>query len=320
MLLLHIVYPAFKSILVNRLQKILHDYKNPDSSVTPSNFSDRSSASLQRGEPADEIPLNRVQREDQIWYVSAIAFRLTDHVQGSATDIAVQLIKTLIESTVSSDADGLPLPLDRVWSQVLIQLTAPGWIHFKFSDQGLAEWLQIVSECLLSSSCIKSQDKIGKSTPYVSSTRNFTNSFEVLYTHARCCTLLRLGEQADILRLHSDPDQLAVWRIIHPNPIPWCSDQTLRCHQPAERRLIMQIVSVLDELCLSPVPSTDRIWLLAQRLSQDFQAFYAHCSIFAVAKIDRALAQARLGLVLLTQTLLRWLLQDWLHLKAPIEL
>jgi hypothetical protein len=322
----NIVYPAFKSILVNRLQKILHDYKNLGLSVTTSMFSNRSRPCLQERGSADEIPLNRVQRDDQLWYVSAIALKLATVTQDSATAIATQLVDDLIQDTALTKVNPSPLSLDSVWGQATMQLTPPGWMHFKFSDKGLALWLQLLSEWLLtsgnltSSDRVEMQNRVGQPTPQGSSPRNCISSFEVLYTHARCCDLLRLGEQAGILRLYADPAQVASWQIVDPSPIPWWADDLWRCAQLPERRLIMQMVDVLDELSMGPAPSIDRIWGLAQRLSQAFQRFYAQCSIFALAQTDRPLAQARLGLVLLTQALLRWLLQDWLHLKPPIEL
>jgi hypothetical protein len=324
----NIVSPAFKSILVNRLQKILHDYKKLDSSVSTSTSVVRSNASLQIG-AVGEIPLNRIQQNHQICYVSAIAFRLTNLTQESVTAIATQLVDRLTQSTHPAQLTHANAPvslLESVWCDAIVQLTLPGWIHFKFSDRGLAAWLQMLSEWLLQTSAQRdqthqaiAQSNVEQPIRQGCEPRNSTSSFEVLYTHARCCDLLRLGNHTEILRLSSLAHG-AVWQMVDPDPIPWSVDGQFCCRHPAERRLIAQMVDIVDELSSHPAPSSDRIWRLAQHLSQVFQTFYAQCSIVAVAKTDRPLAQARLGLVLLTQALLRWLLEDWLHLKAPIEL
>ncbi|WAL58640.1 DALR anticodon-binding domain-containing protein [Thermocoleostomius sinensis] len=326
----NIVSPAFKSILVNRLQKILHDYKKPTSSRSTLEFADQSNVSLQ-AEEGNDIPLIRMQQTDQICYRSAIALKLAASPE-AAICIATQLVDDLIQST-QADSRDIPVPLlHDIWHNAVIQSTTSGWIHFQFSDQELAAWLQMLSEWLLlckHPGISQQPDQLdalealsdGKQ-PLTQNyeLRHSTSSFEVLYTHARCCGLLRLGESTNLLHLDSDPAQTAVWRIAEPDFIPWYVDRQFRCHHPAERRLISQMVNILDELFVTPSPSAARIWRMAQCLSQDFQTFYAHCSIFATAKSDRSLAQVRLGLVLLTQALLRWLLEDWLCLRAPIEL
>ena len=59
---------------------------------------------------------------------------------------------------------------------------------------------------------------------------------------------------------------------------------------------------------------------VALSLSESFEEFSKHCRIYGEVKKTPQLAQARLGLVAVTQKLLRSLLQDDLGVSAPVEL
>jgi arginyl-tRNA synthetase len=60
---------------------------------------------------------------------------------------------------------------------------------------------------------------------------------------------------------------------------------------------------------------------LANTLSEAFQIFYSQCRIWGEVKIEQPkLAQARVGLILATQSLLRFILENFLNAIAPLEL
>ncbi|WP_265584623.1 DALR anticodon-binding domain-containing protein, partial [Coleofasciculus sp. LEGE 07081] len=116
------------------------------------------------------------------------------------------------------------------------------------------------------------------------------------------------------------------WQIVEPNPIPWLKDDVgaddkplpLRLVHPAEWDLIAQIVDLLDATgALTQVNWVKR----GMALSQAFEEFYRNCRIWGeVMNQDPKLAQARLGLVGMTQIVVRSLLQDQLELFSPVEL
>ncbi|NJO41649.1 MAG: hypothetical protein HC769_14845 [Cyanobacteria bacterium CRU_2_1] len=267
-----------------------------------------------------------MKEDSQIWYVSAIALKFIDTLpyHPPIWDTAKQLADYLKDDLMSA-SPATESRLDRVQREFTVQAVPPGWIHLYLSDRGLTAWLQVltnqlstlqlstVGDCNQTNTCILNN-----------SNRNSTSIANVLYTHAHCCSLLRLGLSDQLIHLSQRDAQLPTSLFVNaPQPIPWSTcDHALRCNHPTERRLIVQIVTILD--CLSdpskPI-SPSRIIELADILSHNFQSFYAACRIWGVVKAsDRALAQARLGLVWVTQAMLRLLLQNGLGITAPIEL
>jgi arginyl-tRNA synthetase len=142
-----------------------------------------------------------------------------------------------------------------------------------------------------------------------------SNLSKVQYIHARCCSLLRLGHQEKIIQLNDSPALM----LVYPEPIPWLTaDGQLHFVHPAERRLIAQLLGLLDELGGMNQPK----WVKrAFDAAQAFETFERECRIFGEVKTQMPhLAQARLGLVGVTRAILKLLLQDRLGIVAPIEL
>ncbi|WP_228061403.1 DALR anticodon-binding domain-containing protein [[Phormidium] sp. LEGE 05292] len=134
--------------------------------------------------------------------------------------------------------------------------------------------------------------------------------FSVQYAHARCCSLLRLA-QAD-----------GKWGAIAPDAIPWLNEMgQLRLTHPAERSLISQLFSALDAM-YCPASSKNPNWeKLAQGISLSWEKFYRQCRLWGEVKTETPeLAQARLGLLMATQTMLQLLLEEYLGISAPLEL
>lgn len=334
----HILSLALKSILVNRLQKILSYSEKVCQFIELAGFAGLTNDTSRPDRLSlSEIPLRRVQSDNQIGYTSAIAFRLarSGHQIGNKSgqpltmELALEIASVLNRDIVSTDVTTHPLPLDRVWQNFMVQPIAPGWIHLNLSEIGLQEWLTVLSDRLptLPQNNQHNQRHLADSSPPRPAALDDTicpaTRFSVLYAHARCCNLLRLGMQEQLIQLDPPAPPSAIWRLTHPESIAWLdANRQFRCTHVAEWQLIAQIVDILDELdCTPDALSPARLWQLAHRLSQDFQTFDANCRLFGAIKTDdRALAQARFALVLITQALLRWILQGWLHISPPIAL
>ncbi len=132
--------------------------------------------------------------------------------------------------------------------------------------------------------------------------------FPVQYAHVRCCSLLRLGEQEGL--------------ITSEEAIPWLNNrQELRFYHPTELCLISELVKVVDELEWSDSSASMKWEKVGLALSQAFENFWCDCRIWGEVKAHSPeLAQARLGLVLATQSVLRRLLEEKLNTFALWEL
>ncbi|NJR66287.1 MAG: hypothetical protein HC772_14725 [Leptolyngbyaceae cyanobacterium CRU_2_3] len=264
-----------------------------------------------------EMPLHRVKADTEIIYRSAIALKLAR--QENAVNIAHK-IACCLSQKIETNLDGTKFYLlDKIWRSSTIQTVSPGWIDFHFSQQSIGEWLQaLVSQPV----CLNNSSQLTIDRTNVSADiRNSASTFHILYTYARCSTLLRSADTDAIIRLAPFNLELAAdpRMIIAPQPLPWLIDNDrLKCQHSAEQALIVQIIDILDELFR--LGDRAPIWKLAQALSHKFHEFYAACRIWGTVKsTDLQLAQVRLGLVLITQKLL-WLLLQWIGISTPVEL
>jgi arginyl-tRNA synthetase len=137
------------------------------------------------------------------------------------------------------------------------------------------------------------------------------------YAHARCCSLLRLADQEGLIELTNLDFSQPTWHWQQPEPIPYLDGTRLRLGQPSEQKLIAQLLRVIEaQLDEQPLDTAK----LAYHLSQAFLEFERYCRIWGEVKQDHlALAQARLGLIALTQLLLKKLLEK-LCIPSPAGL
>lgn len=243
--------------------------------------------------------------------------------------------------------DSLPLP--NLWPHCRAEAMPNGMIALRVADAGLAWWLNLLGEeaqserdgsevsgsersdsepsmlelPVLQWRSLGLQQAQSASPPPLAAKRLFT----VQAAHARCCSLIRLAEQVELVKLAAPAVQsdattaLGSWAIAYPYPFPWLqTDQTFRFTHPAEHHLIAQLLTTVEILC-SQSPASAQILQIADGLAQAFQQFYAACRIFSEVRTQiPELAQARLGLVWVTRAVLKRLLNDGLNAIAPTEL
>ncbi len=250
-----------------------------------------------------EIPLNRAKDPARVLYVCAIALKLAKTWQQTPQAIATQLAETLE-------------PL--CYPDFAVKVAPAGIIKLELSDSGLALWLQRLAQIPLP----VPESRIF--SPVVSADR----LFPIQYSHARCCSLLRMAHREKLIAI-AQPDVTTapqIWSLAAPNPIPWIDEgDRLRLVHPGDRSLISQLITVLDNLYpIFEIENRDKPvnhLKSANSLSDAFQTFYSQCRIWGEVKIEQPkLAQARLGLVLATQSLLRFILEELLNAVAPLEL
>ncbi|MFB2936861.1 DALR anticodon-binding domain-containing protein [Aerosakkonemataceae cyanobacterium BLCC-F154] len=247
--------------------------------------------------------LTKVKENTRTLYICPIAFQLSQSWETSPIDIATQ-IADRFSYLSSQELSANPK------KYFALKVVPPGWLHLQLTDLGIVTWLQSLAEeqenLLTQNSSTSSPSSSQSPVPSPQS-----QVFSVQYVHARCCSLLRLAARE------------GTWGgAIAPEAIPWLNEKgELRLTHPAEGNLISQLLSALDTL-YCPESSKNPSWeKFASEISLSWEKFYSQCRIWGEVKTETPeLAQARLGLLLATQTMLQMLLEEGLGIPAPGEL
>jgi hypothetical protein len=242
-----------------------------------------------------EISAYRLKHPTQAIYRSRITYQLARGQSGE--ELAAKLSST---------------PLNSVNTQLItfkLEIEQPGCLDFHLLDCSFAWWLQQLPQRL----CQLRQ------LPKSEFRENQDDLFFLQYIHARCCSLLRLGQREGLIQLVESTDSQSGWLWQTPVAIPWLDDEgKLALVKPSERYLSLQFLAVADGIEGFSLAN----WrMLAGDLAEAVLAFDKQCQIFGEIKGKNAkLAQARLGLIALSQLLLQMLLEDKLGLSALREL
>ncbi|WP_414512799.1 DALR anticodon-binding domain-containing protein [Nostoc sp. PCC 9305] len=277
-------YTSIKQLLYSYLIKSISiDTYNPENICT-------------KGE---KIPLYKGRDDNRVFYTSSVSLRLSKSQNRKAMELA---------SAIASDLSGT---CDGVFS---IQIVPPGWINFELTHSTLATWLQ----SLVVGSLGRAEETIDGQSPMLNSL------FAVEYAHARCCSLVLLAHREGLIKLREPVPNTspAFWDVISPNPLPWLNcDGTLQLNHPDERRLIGELIQVVDNIECPDVSGSVKWEKVALNLSQAFEKFWSNCRIWGEVKITSPeRAQARLGLLMATQSVLKFVLEENLGVFAPLEL
>lgn len=233
------------------------------------------------------LAVSRLSHSTPITYRCAIAMQLSSQLSLFSTEIAQQVFSMLKTQSNFDDQEFSQLTLT-------MKLIHPGWLDFEVSDGALALWLQSLGQKIFSQ----------PNSPKMSG--NDENLFLIEYTYARCYSLLCLGETEGLITLQSKvlDDLTFPWKA--PNPIPWLKNTSqLRLTHRVALALINQVIITVDRA----VNNTSGSWnKLGTQLSKSILDFERYCRIFGdLAQNDPQLSQARLGLIAMSQHLLKWL-------------
>ncbi len=262
----------------------------------------------------EKIPLYKGRDGNRFFYTSSVSLRLSKSQNRNAMELA---------SAIASDLSGIS---EDVFS---IQIVPPGWIHFELTHSTLATWLQSLvvgsSGGAGEQGSRGAEETINAQCPMPHAPYPIPNSlFAVQYAHARCCSLVLLAHREGLIKLKEPVPNTspAFWDVISPNPLPWLNcDGTLQLNHPDERRLIGELIQVVDTIECPDVSGSVKWEKVALNLSQAFEKFWSNCRIWGEVKITSPeLAQARLGLLMATQSVLKFVLEENLGVFAPLEL
>ncbi|MBE8997375.1 glutamate acetyltransferase [Nostoc sp. LEGE 12447] len=259
-----------------------------------------------------KIPLHKDRDENRVLYTSNVSLQLSKSQNRKAMELA---------SAIASD-------LSRTCGDVFrIQIVPPGWIHFELTHSTLATWLQslVVGSLGEEGEQGAGGGKVNNQCPIPNPQSPIPNSlFAIQHAHARCCSLVFLAHREGLIKLKQPVTNTSqgFWDVISPNPLPWLNcNETLRLNHPAERRLIAELIQVVDNIESPDINGSVKWEKLALNLSQAFEHFWSNCRIWGEVKVTLPeLAQARLGLLMATQSVLRYVLEENLGVFAPLEL
>lgn len=288
-LLSSVIYPTLKQLLSNWLQAALNDYI-----ANNSVFAKQQSDIIHKAKDAHRVV-----------YVSGTAMQLSKVQNIPAAEIGTQIslhLRHVANTNIACTSPLQKLPSVNLLADFTVQVLSSGLMYFELTPCAIANWLQYLVDSPPTQQKLPTSPKVKNDVT--------ADLFCVQYAHARCCSLLRLAASEKLTQVQA----------VAPQPLPWLDAQTrLRCCSPAERALISQLFAVIDAL----YPAGEHVQINWQKaalaLTQAWQDFYTRCQIWGVNRDDQNLAQVRLGLLLITQSVLYLTLQK-LGRSAPLEL
>ncbi|MGC9527744.1 MAG: arginyl-tRNA synthetase [Limnospira sp.] len=244
--------------------------------------------------PSADIPIARVKDIATIRYISAIALKLASVQPRSPVEIAGAIATPEMEK-----------------SGIIATVLESGMMQFDLTDAAVADWLHKMTQIPFPETGY-SRDSDSLDSPL----------FPIQYAHARCGSLLRMAHRDRLITL-ADPDPAIapkLWKWAEPAAVPWLDEAgKLRSLDRAEMELISQLINTVD-ICYFP-PRKLRWETVGAGLAEGCDRFFRRCPIWGEVKLnDVELSRFRLGLVVVTQSILRFILQEKLGAIAPLEL
>ncbi len=242
------------------------------------------------------IPLSKGKSDIKISYISGVALHLSKSHNSEPFSIA---------SSIASDL------LADFSTYLLIEVLPSGLICIEVSDAFLAIWLQqfIYDRKVKKAEVPAFKFKAGSKQILVA---QFSDSvFYMQQLHAKCCSLLKLAEQEKLINSNTfSPQSISLLS----------SNRELYLNHPAERRLICSLVKLMDEL--EPLIARPLRWQgAALNLAKAFEYFWSTCRIHGNLQVTTPeIVMLRIVLIMVTQSVSRFLLEEKLNVSAFSEL
>lgn len=312
-------------------------------------------SSVKRVETARPVNKSFIDIPPWIEYDSAIALRLSRSLQREPLAIATDLIATLQESILlasSRPEHHHHVAIDStLWRHVAVSVSESGWLTFRLSELGVAHWLQSLHTLACTAEDLDSLKNTAKIPSKIAekvdswSDRAADIVLNGQYAYARCHMLLRRVASAQIQPC---------------TPLSWLDDANQPHLSDDERCLVAHLMDAVDAIALRGIDAnaetnqaqTKLMLRLLQSLSTDVLIVDARHRIVresAAREIaaqkndvaqemhpaerladerlaeegltgDRHPIEARLGLIRITQFVLRILLEQGLGAIAPRNL
>lgn len=195
-----------------------------------------------------------------------------------------------------------------------------GWLYAHFDTDDFTHWLQQISVAI---PALRPQQHV-RASQRTQSISHEPALFAVQYAHARCCSLLRLGDH------HIPSEQRGAFI--------WQNDAgELYLQTPTEQALLQALMQFPQSLSpqkvmygcpqsLVPGTQTRLQWPIhqahlrkqAEIWGELFSNFYRECRLFGdVQKTSPELVRARFALIYIVKTVLAFVLEDLFEIPAP---
>jgi hypothetical protein len=279
--------------------------------------------------PQDFAESIRLVPTSQYQYVSTIAHRLAARSSLTPVEICQELLLLTASITVNHSSR---LEMSCWYNEA-------GYSYFRLTPESVMIWLNYIHDLPIDF-CLN-QDCVLPPILDIS---------VAIYAHARCCSLLKLAETSRLVTITPS------WQISTPNPVTGNGSSQELCQTSyhenqlraasgsiftttVEDRLVHSLMAVLDGISGDYLQLNDPIsepnhsggfrrhkkqpnWAkLAIDLAHSWLEFYRHCRIFDdLQRQNPHLAVARCGLTAISRRYLQVLLENYLGIKATVEL
>lgn len=195
-----------------------------------------------------------------------------------------------------------------------IEILSSGWFNIYLNSNNLSAWLKR-SFLLIKKNAINNQNLLTVSK-ICDQEQTSDKIFFLQYVHARCCSWLRLGAQAKLITLE-DNLSLKGYYLLNPQSISWLDRHgSLWLNEASAHNLLCRLLIITDSF-VGNFAAQD--WIkLASSFGLATLVFQSDCRFLGGVTAPKAIA--RLGLIALVQYWLQRILQEKLHVAAPIEL
>lgn len=251
----------------------------------------------------EKISLYRLKHYKNVVYRCGIALALASNRQLDAGEIAA----TLVDLLLAMQEKDLDAQRNLTFTLAVVE---SGWIDWQLDDRQLAIWLDRLT--------LRIQPIANSENNSKNSQSQQVNLFPIQYAHARCCSLLRLANERNLIEIRDLSFSQSIGQWLEPIPIPWLDSDNFQLIHPVERHLIDRIIIVVD--ALESLAAID--WVkLSSSLGLAFLDLDRFERIFGeVEQQTPQLAKARLGLIAIAQFLLFEILREKLGVEAVVEL
>jgi hypothetical protein len=255
-----------------------------------------------------KLPLYQDTNGKKILYIADVALQVFPGdnflAPGKPTDHKLDLVGLIASHFSASNSDIFD-----------VQVPATGSIHVQPTDLTIASWLHRLT--------IKDHNwqpildwGVDSQIPSHISLYNSVSIFAIQHAYSRCVSLISLAKREGWIKIvETDIDSQPLLSV---SSIPWLDDcQKLRFYQPHEIHLIHLLVRTVDDLAFPHIQRSINWLAVAEKLTSAFEKFWSNCPIWGYVKIhDLELAKARIGMLILTQLVIKCILEVKLGVTA----